>query len=85
MTGKIVRDRGEMLSVIERAAAEKTRSCEMEAFQSQKLLDTAISKASRWRELERFKEGSAAARQRAEQNAEDVEARRAELRYIARA
>lgn len=83
VTGKIVRDRGEMLSVAERAAVEKTRLCEMEALQSQKLLDTARSRASRWRELARFKEGAAAARQRVEQDAEDVEARRAELRYAA--
>lgn len=80
VSGRMVNERGELLVVAESIAAEKVSSCEREASVNERVLQDARRGAGRWDEIARVAEAAAVALKVTRERAEELVARRAELR-----
>lgn len=82
MTGRLIKERGEILSVDESAAADVVSRREADAAMRERMLESARSNAALWRDMSRALERINDAVRRVRDSSSELEARRQELRCV---
>lgn len=80
VTGRMVKEREEILAVAESVAAADLTGCQREASVHEGMLEAARAKVVLWKDMRRAFDGMSAAAERVRSSAGELEARRAELR-----